>query len=387
MKSALTALPLVSVVIPAYNAEAFIQKTLTSVLSQTYKNLEVLVIDDGSTDRTVEIVEAMMESDRRIHLFQQPNSGVAAARNLGIKHAKGEFIAPLDADDIWYPQNIEKQVQCFLESDATVGLVYSWSADIDEQDIPTGTFHTAQIQGKVYLTLLCHDFLGNASSSLIRRTCFQKVGMYNCQFKERNAQGCEDWDLYLRIAEQYQFRVVPEVLVGYRKVQHSMSCNYSVMANSHRVMLQVSQQKHPEIPIILYRLSTSSFFLYLARQSSQQGQHQNTLFWLQQTLQVDWFVSLLRAELYILFFKTFLKLAPYSVALPIYSINAFGRRLRQNSAHRKLHVFPDVEVSANSLKSTLEIILHQSLSITFLVVSKVETVKQSFQYFRRWRSL
>jgi glycosyltransferase involved in cell wall biosynthesis len=385
MKSVLTASPLVSVVIPAYNAEAFIQKTLTSVLSQTYKNLEILVIDDGSTDRTVEIVEAMAEGDRRIRLLQQSNSGVAAARNLGIKHAKGEFIAPLDADDIWYPQNIEKQVQCFLESNANVGLVYSWSADVDDQDIPTGTFHTAQIEGKVYSTLLCHDFLGNASSSLIRRTCFQKVGLYNCQFREQNAQGCEDWDLYLRIAEQYQFRVVPEVLVGYRKIQSSMSCNYRSMANSHLLMLQASQQKHSEIPAVLYRLSTSSFFLYLARQSSQQGQHHNTLFWLQQTLQVDWFISFLRLDLCVLFLKTVLRLAPRRATLPIRLIYALGMQFRQTPHYS--HSLLGARGSASSLKSALEIALHQLLSTTVLLLSRVETVKQSFQDFRRWRSL
>lgn len=108
-------LPLVSVIIPAYNAESFIEETLKSVLAQTYPAIEVLVIDDGSQDRTPEIVAGMAERDPRVVLVKQSNAGVAAARNLGIDQSKGEFIAPIDADDIWYPENLEKQVQCMLD--------------------------------------------------------------------------------------------------------------------------------------------------------------------------------------------------------------------------------------------------------------------------------
>jgi glycosyltransferase involved in cell wall biosynthesis len=97
--------PLVSVIIPAYNAENFIAKTLESVLSQTYQNIEVLVVDDGSTDTTAEIVKSFVQKDSRVSLLQQSNAGVAAARNLAIEKSKGEYIAPIDADDIWYPQN------------------------------------------------------------------------------------------------------------------------------------------------------------------------------------------------------------------------------------------------------------------------------------------
>src|SRR4028118_698519 len=127
--------PLVSVIIPAYNAENFIAKTLETVLSQTYQNIEVLVVDDGSPDTTAEIVKSFVENYSRVSLLQQSNAGVAAARNLAIEKSKGEYIAPIDADDIWYPQNIEKQVQCFLDSDPSVGLVYTWSVDIDEDDL------------------------------------------------------------------------------------------------------------------------------------------------------------------------------------------------------------------------------------------------------------
>ncbi len=183
------ALPLVSVIIPAYNAETFIKKTLESVLAQTYKNLEVLVVDDGSQDRTAEIVERVAQRDRRVILLRQSNAGVAAARNLAIQKSSGEYIAPIDADDVWFPKNLEKQVQCMLKVGPSVGLVYAWSVDIDEEDLTSGEFHASTIKGDVYTTLVCHNFLGNASASLMRRACFEKVGSYNCQLKKQNAQG------------------------------------------------------------------------------------------------------------------------------------------------------------------------------------------------------
>jgi glycosyltransferase involved in cell wall biosynthesis len=299
-------LPFVSVIVPAYNAAAFVEKTLTSILTQTYQNLEVVVIDDGSKDSTVEIVDRLVKTDRRILLFKQQNLGVAAARNRAIQLAKGELIAPIDADDIWYPQQLEKQVLRLLESPDSVGLIYSWSIDIDEQDQVTGGFHAAQIEGNVFQTLLCHNFLGNASATLIKKECFEKVGGYNHQLKAQNAQGCEDWDLYLRIAESYEFRAVPEFLVGYRKIQQSMSCNYECMARSHTLMLQSVREKHPEIPSFLYRLSSSSLYLYFAHQSRDWGDDRTTLFWLFQAIQIDRITPFLRLGWYRLLIKSWI---------------------------------------------------------------------------------
>lgn len=171
----LSSFPLVSVIIPTYNADHYIETTLNSVRSQTYKNIEVIVIDDGSQDQTAEIVRSVAQQDGRIILLQQPNSGVAAARNFGIQKAQGELIAPIDADDIWYPENLEKQLQCFLQAEPSVGLVYGWSVDLDKSGLPTGEFRASRIEGEVYKTLICHNFLGNSSASLIRSDCLEKV--------------------------------------------------------------------------------------------------------------------------------------------------------------------------------------------------------------------
>lgn len=296
--------PLVSVIIPAYNAAAFIDRTLRSVLAQTYRHLEVLVVDDGSIDRTPKIVAAFARQDDRVRLLQQANAGVAAARNLAIAHAQGELIAPIDADDLWYPDNLERQVECMVQGGHSVGLVYSWSVDIDESDRLLGGFRAANIEGNVYATLICHNFLGNASASMMRRSCLEQVGGYDSGLRSQRAQGCEDWDLYLRIAEKYEFRSVPAFLIGYRKLSASMSCDYTQMARSHRFVMQAVQQQHPELPEGIFRLSRSNLYLYFAHQSHRFHQHRTTLFWLGQALRADRVTPWIRFGLYSLLLQS-----------------------------------------------------------------------------------
>uniref|UniRef100_B8HT92 Glycosyl transferase family 2 n=1 Tax=Cyanothece sp. (strain PCC 7425 / ATCC 29141) TaxID=395961 RepID=B8HT92_CYAP4 len=291
-------LPLVSVSIPAYNAEAFIEKTLASVLTQTYRNIEVLVVDDGSQDRTAQIVQAIARHDPRVDLLQQSNAGVAAARNKAIQAVHGEFVAPIDANDIWYPQNLEIQVQCLLTSNSTVGFVYSWSLEIDERGLLGGGFHAAWHQGEVYLKLLSQFFIGSASTTLIRRACLEEINSYNCNLREMEAQGCEDWDLYLRPAERYQVNVVPEFLVGYRQVTNSMSRNLALMARSQSLVLAASPNHHPELPTAIYRCSISRFYIYLASCSKRTEDFSGASVWLFRALKLDSFMALIRPDLY-----------------------------------------------------------------------------------------
>lgn len=330
-------LPLVSVVIPAYNAEAFIAQTLNSVLSQTYRNIEVLVVDDGSKDRTAEIVESVAQSDYRVILLKQSNAGVAAARNLAIQKSSGEYIAPIDADDIWHPQKLEKQVQCMLQAEPFVGLVYAWSAYIDEEDLLIGTYNFNERiykpEGEVYTALVFSNFIGNASAPLIRRACLDQVGGYNCELKEQGGQGCEDWDIYLRIAEYYQFRVVPEFLIGYRQSSGSMGNNCASMAKSYHLVMTDVQQRHPEIPTTIYHWSSSHFYSYLLGKSYAGGDHWMSLVYLYKALQVDG-ALLLRPGLYRTLVTCLLKIAAKPVTSSIwqdhYSWVQFKQRFRLN---------------------------------------------------------
>ncbi len=325
--------PLVSVIIPAYNAEAFIAKTLASVLAQTYKNIEVLVVDDGSQDKTPEIVREFAKKDQRITLFQQLNSGVAAARNLALEKSKGEFIAPVDADDLWDYENLEKQVK-LIQSDASVGLVYAWSVEIDEQDKLSGGFHGFDFEGNVYLPLLYRNFIGNASAVLIRKSCLEEVGVYDSQLRQKGAQGCEDWDLYLRIAEYYQVGVIREFLIGYRQVTNSMSRNYTSMEKSHQFVLEAAQQKYPEISQKIYQWSCSNFYVYLAHQSSRNGNPRNSLSWLYKALKADLTMILLRHDLYILTLKNAINLILNSIKMGNQEISQVTQEpLSQKTTH------------------------------------------------------
>lgn len=323
--------PLVSVIIPAYNTELYIGPALESVLSQTYQNIEVLVVDDGSQDRTAEIVESFVQQDSRVQLFRQKNAGVAAARNLAIAHAQGEYIAPIDADDIWYPQKLEKQVQCMLRSGPEVGLVYTWSVHIDEAGAIIGQYNLKRAykpEGFIYPILVYSNFLDNASNPLIRRTCIDKVGGFNPGLRAQNAQGCEDWELYLRIADAYEFRVVPEFLVGYRQLLGSMASNSRAMAKSYELVMADVQVRHPEIPSTIYRWSRGFFYHYLMGKSYKSGAHWHTLQWLVLTLRDDPSL-LLRPGLYPMILTCLLKIAAKPVTSLIWPDHRSWLEFRQ----------------------------------------------------------
>jgi glycosyltransferase involved in cell wall biosynthesis len=256
---------LVSVIVPAYNASATIERTLRSVMVQTYAHLEIIVVDDGSNDHTAAIVERVGREDPRIILLRQPNKGVATARNLGIAHACGAFIAPLDADDIWHPRKIEKQITVMEYEGDRIGLVYCHSRIIDEygniisQDGPQG-----EARGDVYALLVLSNFIGNASSPLIRRGCLQEVGGYDPSLRARCAQGCEDLGVCLAIAERWEIDLVPEYLVGYRRAGEKMSHNHISMARSWEIVIARARSRHPELPLRLVRWARGNFYRWLA---------------------------------------------------------------------------------------------------------------------------
>jgi glycosyltransferase involved in cell wall biosynthesis len=274
-------LPLVSVVIPAYNAERYLRRTLESALAQTYSPFEVIVVDDGSTDQTPQIVRSFCEQDRRVVLLQKENGGVATARNLGIQHSHGELIAPLDSDDVWYPEKLAEQVKLMQQCDESVGLVYCWSRIIDDADRPIVDI-THRYEGDVVNELMFSNFLGNGSCALIRRSCFDVVGWYNGA-----TTPCEEWDMYLRIAERYHVRLVPKILVGYREVLTSLSANYRRMERAFAAFTDELRKRHPELPHSIMRYARSSFYLYLTGKSNRQQQYGITLQYLWKCLAAD----------------------------------------------------------------------------------------------------
>jgi glycosyltransferase involved in cell wall biosynthesis len=131
-------------------------------LYSTYSDLEVLVVDDGSTDQTAALVQSMADVDHRIRQLQKPNGGLASARNHGIAHAGEEFIAPIDADDLWHPEKIRNQMAVMRDRGDRVGLVYCWSRAIDEQDRVLWDVTQCNLRGSVYAALITRNFLSAA---------------------------------------------------------------------------------------------------------------------------------------------------------------------------------------------------------------------------------
>lgn len=265
--------------VPAHNAERTLADTLSSLTQQTYPQIEIWVVDDGSTDGTYRLAAEAAAGDSRIHVVRQPKSGVAIARNSGVAQARGEWVAPVDADDLWHPDAAARMLRVVEQSASDVGVVYAWSAYIDDCGWPMSGYKAASIAGWVGHTFLCHNFIGNASATLMRRDRFLEVGGYDPLFFSRRLQGCEDWDLYLRLAERVQFAVVPEFLVAYRKSPVTMSANSQRMADSHEAMLMNWRRLHTNCPYFLFTFSRASFALYLAQEARRRGDLEEARDW------------------------------------------------------------------------------------------------------------
>ncbi|MDG2528027.1 glycosyltransferase [Caulobacter endophyticus] len=235
----------VSVIIPAYNAELTIDATLHSVRGQTHSPLEILVVDDGSTDGTVARVRAHMQQDARVRLLTQANGGVAAARNLGISACRGALIAPVDADDLWSPDKIERQLRVLQHGGPSVALVYTWYAVIDAQGRIVETNHRPRDEGDVLARLCRGNLIGNGSSPLIRKAAVIEAGGYCSRLRDSRAQGCEDLLLYFRIAERHDFAVVADFLTGYRRLPEAMSSDVTQMLRSYRMVGEEMKAKYP----------------------------------------------------------------------------------------------------------------------------------------------
>jgi len=202
--------PLVSVIIPAYNAEKYIAEAIDSVLAQTYPAYEIIVVDDGSTDRTKEIVETQGHKDTGTHVeiryMYQENRGPAAARNAGIKIAKGEYMTFLDADDIWLKNKLEIQVKEMADG---IGLAGVGSCDGNIE-------HTKNIS---YKELLIKNRFYN-SGVMVKKECLDKVGLFD---ERPEFKAVEDWDMWIRISKYYKTRYINSPLVKVRVTQDSIS--------------------------------------------------------------------------------------------------------------------------------------------------------------------
>jgi glycosyltransferase involved in cell wall biosynthesis len=237
---------LVSVVIPACNAAGTLDQTLLSVRSQTYNNLEILVVDDGSSDGTADIGELHAAVDRRVRVISQKSAGVAAARNTGWQNAAADWIAFIDADDLWAPTKIERQVAALELAGDRVGLVYCWVAFIDKSGYVIRPNTVAYDAGEVIPQIFERNPVVSGSNPLIRRQALIDAGGYDTRLRAAGAEGCEDHLMCCRVAANYLFAVVPEHLVGYRISQKSMSANRTRMMRSWLMVQDEMTRMYPQ---------------------------------------------------------------------------------------------------------------------------------------------
>lgn len=246
----------VSIIIPTYNSQKTIEETIASVQQQSFTDYEIIIIDDGSQDNTVAVIKNIVEP--RLQLFVYENGGVATARNRGISQATGEFIAFLDADDLWSPDKLASQVAA-LSQNPQSKVVYSWTKYIDEQGKPLFSGTRYSYRGDVYSQLLQTNFITNASNILIHRDALDLVAGFNPELAYT-----ADWDFYLRLAKNFNFAVVPKFQIYYRQSANSMSTKVEQLKEESLLLLdRVYQTATTKLKLQKNR-SYSILYLYCA---------------------------------------------------------------------------------------------------------------------------
>ncbi len=232
---------LVSVVMPAYNCEEFIGEAIDSVLRQTYNHYEIIIINDGSTDGTEETILRL--DSALITLINQPNKGVASARNTGIQQARGEFIAFLDSDDIWQNDTLTLQYE-HLEKDQDIGLVYGDMELFDSTGILSENWLVEagwpRPEGFIFKDLL-FKCLFQTSTVMVRREVLDDVGL----FDDSLLLG-EDYDLWLRIAAKYKIGYIPKVITKYRRNAQSLTSSNTSPIPLEITVAEKALEREPE---------------------------------------------------------------------------------------------------------------------------------------------
>lgn len=224
--------PTVSIIIPTYNRRQSIGRSIKSVLNQTYRDFELIIVDDGSTDGTREIVAGFNDSRIR-YIRHDKNRGEAAARNTGIKVARGEYIASHDSDDEWLPEKLAKQVRAFENCSPEIGVVYTafWKEENGKETyIPFAWVNKKE--GNIHQELLRGNFIGSPVT-LIKRECFEKVGMF-----DEGMFHLVDWELWLRISKYYHFKYIDEPLAVAHYHSDNVSFNYQAFIEALELVLE-----------------------------------------------------------------------------------------------------------------------------------------------------
>lgn len=236
----------ISVVIPNYNYEKYVGEAIRSVLDQTWSNREIVVVDDGSTDDSVQVIQGFGD---KVRLIQQENQHLSAARNTGIRAAKGNWVAFLDSDDLWHPRKLELQVAALRKHPdwAFVG-----GDVLDAGDYPDFSLESVQDEEASLRDFLAYTPM-SGSVALVKRACFDKVGIFDPELRSS-----EDLDMWLRLATAYRGGRVKAPLWHYRQHPDQMNRNMGTMLSTRKRVMSRFFKKHP-VPFSQRRIAWAQY--------------------------------------------------------------------------------------------------------------------------------
>jgi glycosyltransferase involved in cell wall biosynthesis len=230
---------LISIITPTYNREKFLPAAIDSVLKQTYKNFELIIVDDGSTDNTPTLMTTYLGKDSRIKYLQQKNQGQSVARNYALSVANGDFICFLDSDNYWPEDKLEKSIRAF-ESHPEVDIVYGDCITIDEQGNELHRNNMRRYSGNIAALLLKDNFV-SMNTTMTRRKCFDEMG--GMSGKRRVA---DDYDLWLKFSARFQFLYIPEFLAYYRVMENQISTNKKLRFDTNEKIILDFLEAYPD---------------------------------------------------------------------------------------------------------------------------------------------
>ena len=254
--------PLVSIILPTYNCAAFLSHSIGTILSQTYNSYEIIVIDDGSTDNTKEVLYPFMQ--RIKYIRSEQNKGLPTARNIGILPAQGKYIAFIDADDLWLPEKLQTDIEYF-ETHPEVSMVYSKHINIDEKGDDLGGNTKKQLpSGNIFTQLFSEQNFIITSSVVVRKEVFETTGLFDEQLFN-----CQDWDMWLRIAFHFKVAGINKPLVKYRHNPHSLSKNRNNVLKYQKIIIDKIYNKFKDtengIHEKLYKKRLASHYAKIGR--------------------------------------------------------------------------------------------------------------------------
>jgi glycosyltransferase involved in cell wall biosynthesis len=261
----------ISVIIPVYNVDRFIASALQSVLDQTYRDFEVIVVDDGSPDRSVEICRQFV--DPRIKIIRQNNRGLSGARNTGIRHAKGEYIAFLDGDDVWLPDKLSQHIR-HLEKFPLVGVSFSFSEFMDEHGNRLDNYVITKTDNITLSDLFRTNPVGNGSAAVMRRQTIDAIGFTESRhglqekfYFDEDLSRNEDYEILLRIMIQTHWEIagIQRSLTLYRVNPSGLSANLDQQKQAWEQVLAKTSRYAPEIIEYWKKISMAYHLRYLAR--------------------------------------------------------------------------------------------------------------------------